>query len=316
MNFVMVNSVNSYGVKNTQNNNLDVKTASKVNQTRANVEFGYGGYYQEPQSPFQGLKDLAVTLTNDVVGFLGVNAVLLGMQKFVNGNILIGKINKHFTKDITNEDNKKLIDVAIQMREKHDLHQGPKRVEILPGTNGEAYFTHVGNKVVVGQDQISSLFHEIGHAVEENKTTVLKQLQRFRGHYTELSLALYMLMSMRPKNKDNYYQEDQNQGVGSKIANFVSKSDAVIPLIAFAPELITEAKASQYGLKFLKSKIGDTKINPEMIEKSLYNKIKKSYLTCFATYLFIPVSIMLVDAIRNSANKAMQRRKAERNQFY
>lgn len=294
----MINSVNAYGVNNSYKS-FDGQNTSRSNQSRANVAFGDN--YQP--SPFQGLKDLAVTLTNDFVGLAGVNAVLYAMQRFVNGKILIGKINKHFTKNITNEDNKKLVNLAVEMRKKADLD---KIVAIEPGQPGQAYFTHEGNKVVVGEDQISSLFHEMGHAIEENKTTVLKKLQRGRGHYTELALGLYMLMSMRPK-KNDYYQ-DENQGIGSKITNFLSHSDAVIPLLAFAPELITEAKASQYGLKFLKEKLGK--------DAALYKNIKKSYLTCFATYLFIPLSIMLVDAIRNSANKAIQRRRLEQSQYY
>ncbi|MDD3437443.1 MAG: hypothetical protein PHC64_09865 [Candidatus Gastranaerophilales bacterium] len=76
--------------------------------------------------------------------------------------------------------------------------------------------------------------------------------------------------------------------------------------MAFSPELITEAKASLEGIKFLK------KTN---ISKAALHNIKMSYLTCFATYLFIPVSIMLIDAVRNSANKARQRKIAEQNGY-
>lgn len=283
----MINSVNAYGVNNTYNN-LEVKNASKANQTRANVQFGYGGYYQEPQSPLQGLKDLAVTLTNDAIGFLGINAVLLAVQKFVNGDILIGKINKHFTKDIDSKNIDKLDNLADEMLQKHGLTDKVRRFD---GPNGEAFFNHEKNIVVVGKDKYSALFHEIGHAVEENKTTFFKTLQRGRGHYAEASLLLYALLGQN-KSDDN-------------------KLSTIIPLVAFAPELITEAKASLEGLKFLKEKV-----KLQQLEKSVFKKIRSSYLTCFATYLFIPVSIMLVDAIRNSANKAMQRRKAERSQFY
>lgn len=306
----MINSINSYGVNNSYKN-FDDKNTSKSNQARANVAFGDN--YQS--DPLQGLKDMAVTLTNDMVGLFGVNAALMAIQRFVNGKVLIGKINKHFTKNITEVDNAKLDKLADDMLEEYKLNKGPQKVIRNEGALGEAYYTHVGgehvlpNSIVVGKDQMSSLFHEIGHAVEENKTTLLKHLQRFRGHYTELSLGLYMLMSMREKKNDGY--QDKNQGIGDKIKHFLSHSDALIPLLAFSPELITEAKASMYGLKFLKGKVKDGSI-----EKSLFKNIKRSYLTCFATYLFIPVSIMLVDAIRNSANKVIQRRHAEQSQYY
>ena len=115
---------------------------------------------------------------------------------------------------------------------------------------------------------------------------------------TWLALGLYTLMAQRPKNP----YEDKSPGPIAKVKNFLTKNDYVIPLLAFSPELITEFKASQYGLKFLKSKVKDG-----AIDKALFNKIKKSYITCFSTYLFIPVSIMLVDALRNSVNKKVNK---------
>jgi hypothetical protein len=106
------------------------------------------------------------------------------------------------------------------------------------------------------------------------------------------------MISQRPKN----IYEDKAPGPIAKVKNFLNKNDWAIPLIAFSPELITEAKASQIGIKFLKEKMMEGKL-----DKSVFKNIKKSYLTCFSTYLFIPVSIMLIDAIRNSANKNVQK---------
>ena len=106
------------------------------------------------------------------------------------------------------------------------------------------------------------------------------------------------MIAQREKNP----YDDKRPGPIAKVKNFLNKNDYVIPLIAFSPELITEFKASQYGLKFLKGKVKEG-----AIEKSLFNKIKKSYITCFSTYLFIPVSIMLVDALRNSVNKQVRK---------
>lgn len=296
----MIGSVNLSGMKPF--NSAENKKYSVLNQQCKNLQFGYR---EQSQSPLQSLKDTVLMFTDNAVGMIGMNMVIWWMQSFVNGKILSGKINERFTKNI--KDKSKLASLAYEMLDKHELKD---KVKIFQGNGNEAYFTHIGNEIVVGKNQYSSLFHEIGHAVIENKTKVLKMLQRFRtntftrrfgGNYTLLSLALYALFSQRQK------QDGEDQSIGSKI----SKSDAIIPLLAYSPELITEAKASQEGLKFLKQKL-----NAGAIEKSLYKNIKKSYITCFATYLFIPVSIILIDMLRNSANNARRKRMMRQNQFY
>lgn len=261
--------------------------------TLPSAKITFGNYSQ--QSPFQGIKDTVLMLTGDLVGLAGFNTVLWMIQKIVNNDILIGKINNHFTNNIkANATDEKLGTLAGQMTQKHGLLG---KLGFEPGAPGKAFYTHEYNKVVVGPDQLSSLFHEIGHAVEENNTTFWKYLQRGRGHYTALSLALYTLLSQRQKNNNDSY---------------INKTDAIIPLLAFSPELLTEARASKIGLKFLKEKL-----KAGEIEKSLYKNIKRSYITCFGTYLFIPVSIILLDLIRNGADNARRKRMIQKqNQFY
>lgn len=289
----MINGVNQFSVNNTSNR-IGVQNSSM--QFQACAKPAFGDYYQsDSQSgPLQGLKDLAVAITNDFIGFVGVNAALGALQKVVNGDILIGKINEHFTKGIEQADKEKLATLASVMKEE----KGLQNVNLYTGKTGEAFYTHLGNHVVVGPDKHSALFHELGHAFEENKTHAFKTLQRGRGNYAWLSLALYTLLG---QNGDN------NGGLTT-----------AIPMLAFAPELITEAKASIEGLKFLKTKVNKEgqPFRPENISLKTFKSIKRSYLTCFGTYLFIPISIMLVEAIRHSADKALQRRKMQKEQMY
>lgn len=270
----MINSVNLNGINYTP---AQFKKEPEPVSTQKNPSFGY--YYEENQSPFNKLKHTVTRLTDDVVGLVGFNAALWWLQNTVNSKILIGKINKHFTKELPNE---KLLNLAEKMVIKED---GLNGLTINPSKiPNDAYYTHIGNEVVVGKESISSLFHEIGHAKIENKSFLLKNLQRFRGHYTELSLVLYALLSGNKKENGK-------------------RHDWIIPLIAFSPELITEGMASNHGLNFLQTKIG------KGIDKATYSKIKKSYITCFGTYLFVPLSIILLDAIRNSAIKERHKRK-------
>lgn len=275
----MINGLNMTNINNSSTNKVE-------NKTRSDIRFGD----RDKSQSYHPIRDMALVLTNDLVGLAGVNSVLWAMQKFVNEDILIGKINEHFTKKIGERE--KLVPLAHEMWQKKGL---AGKVTVDLNQPGQAYFTHEKNKVVVGPEKHSALFHELGHAVEENNTKIFKKLQRGRGNYTAISLLLYTLLAQREKSNGN------------------SKSDAIIPLLAFSPELITEAKATREGLKFLKSKIGE---GANMISKSTYKNIKRSYLTCFGTYLFIPISIMLIESLRKSADKAIQRRAERKNGFY
>lgn len=294
--FGNLNSPNSFSVKKTEN-------ASPCK----NESFGqsFGNYAQDDYESHP-MRDLFLTLTGDAVGLVGFNTVLWGIQDFVNGKLLVGKINKHFTSKISKEDDAKIVALADKMSEK--VGSNPKYLfgyEIDKQTKGQAFYTHEGNYVHVSADQKSSLFHEIGHAMEENNTKIFKWLQRGRGHYTILALGLYALMSQNRNNQ----QENQHKSFLSKLLS----PTVVVPMLAFSPELITEAKASITGVRFLEK--NQKKFN---ISENLIKNVKHSYLTCFGTYLFIPVSIILMEHLQHTAERAMQRRKAaraHRNEF-
>lgn len=285
-----VNFLNTNQYLGSQNKNCS------NSQSPSKVSFGYQQQYQSPHP----IRDFILTMTDDVIGLAGFNTALWAIQKFVNNDILIGKINQHFTKNITNKEQLELL-ARIMRRENHlDGKGGNPFVDIIKNAPlGRAYYSPEYNHVVVGKDKFSALFHELGHACEENNTKLLKLLQGGRGHYTELSLILYTLLAQRQKSNNN----------GS-----LNKSDAIIPLLAFSPELITEGAASLKGLNFLKTKIGE---GADKISKATYKNISRSYATCFMTYLFIPVSIILLDLLRNGANNARQRKMiVKKNQFY
>lgn len=295
----MINSVN-FSCQNQANRLGNPPSVEKQQKTQAeNIPFG-NSYYQtyNPYYSEHPLKDKLFRLTNSVLGTIGFNAALWWLQDFVNGKVLVGKINKHFTNGIKNPE--ELMPLAFEMRQKEGLNNS---VKISGGNKGEACFSHIGNEVIVGEDQLSSLFHEIGHAKIENKTEFLKLLQRNRGNYTILSLALYSLMSQKRHQSEDAFG-DHKKSLGTKIKNFLSRSTLLVPLLAFSPELITEAKASQYGLKFLKEKVAQGKL-----DKNIYSKIKKSYATCFGTYLFIPISIILMELLFSGVEKEVQKQK-------
>lgn len=268
---------------------------SRPIQAQNAVPFGH----REDDGILSSIKDSFLTISDDAVSLVGFNVALGWLQNLVSGKLLVGKINKHFTDKITPEERAKLPALAEEMLQQHGL-KGKVAVH-YDGKHGEAFYTHEGNYIKVGPNQHSSLFHEIGHAIEENNTNIFKKLQRGRGRYSYISLLLYAMLSGRNQQQDGSYN------IGSSL----SKTDVAIPLLAFSPELITEAKASFEGLKFLKEKL-----KAGAITESLYKNTKRSYLACFGTYLFVPLSIIIMDALRSGANKIRQKHAMRNNQYY
>lgn len=299
----MINSVNFNSYIPVRNQ--DSKGDKKPDLSRNKVSFGDYYYYQD-ESVLDKVRNGFLAITSSALGLVGFNAALWFIQEKVNNGLLIGKINKHYTDKI--KDDNLLKNMAGEMLEKHGL---ANTVSASLGTDGEAYYTAIGNKIVIGKDKASALFHEIGHAVIENNTKILKKLQNFRGNYTFLALALYALMPQHRTQNYDMYGRRKKEGLFEKIKNLITNPTVIVPLAAFSPELITEAKASKIGLKFLKEKV-----KSGAIEKSLYKNIKKSYLACFSTYLFIPVSIIIMDALQNSVDKYRQRRRIRQEQYY
>lgn len=299
----MINSINLNGYSSVKNqNNVGNK---KPDLSSNKLSFGDYYYYQD-ENIFDKLRNGFLSLTSSVMGLVGFNAALWFIQEKVNSNLLIGKINKHYTDKI--KDDGLLKKMSEEMLKKHKLTD---TVSNATGANGEAYYTAIGNKIVIGKDKASALFHEIGHAVIENNTTILKKLQNFRGNYSILALALYALMPQHRTPNYDMYGRRKREGIFEKIKNLITNPTVIIPLVAFSPELITEAKASKIGLKFLKEKV-----KSGAIENSLYKNIKKSYLTCFATYLFIPISIIIMDSLQNSVDRYRERRRMRQEQYY
>lgn len=201
------------------------------------------------------------------------------IQTFVNGEVL-GKLLKHFNLKIN--DNAKLVELAGKMRQNYGLQD---TVKIMYGLPGEAYFTtHPKQHIVIGKDSHFALFHELGHAVIENKTKFLKELQHERNNYGTISTFLYLLLSLHKKQYYSAKPQSQNSWKDKILRNY----DLIIPMLAYSPELITEIGASSYGLKFLKKEAKDGNLT-----KKILSNIRKCYITAFSTYLFIPMSLIL-----------------------
>ena len=167
----------------------------------------------------------------------------------------------------------------------------------------DAFFTAEKNFIKVTKETLISLPHEIGHAIEEHSTNILKKLQRSRGQYAALALFLYGLGREKPAN------ENGRQSLFDKIQNTLYKYNILIPLLAYAPELITEFTASKIGIDYIKKHINNLKTdvaqNAKSIEKSqnILKVAKKHYAIAFCTYLSLPLFAVLDNYIFKKATK-------------
>lgn len=153
-----------------------------------------------PKIPANPLQDLAVFSSNILeyfYGTIGFGIGLIMLRKFINETVLL-KLYKSFSKKV--KDREKTLELALKMRKEHGLEN---KVPFMYGENGEAYFSSNGKnqKIVLGPDSLTAAFHELGHAVIENKTKLLKKFQDNRGLETSGAIAAYMLIETMKLNK-------------------------------------------------------------------------------------------------------------------
>ena len=130
---------------------------------------------------------------------------------------------------------------------------------LIEEKGSNAYFDVKNNHIRVTKDTLISLPHEIGHAVQEHSTKILKILQKYRGHSAGLALFLYGL------GREKTTIQEKNTMFG-KIRELLYKYNVLIPLIAFLPELITEFAASKIGIDYIKDYLKNLKFNYKVLE--------------------------------------------------
>lgn len=224
-----------------------------------------------------------------------------------------GKLFSNYFANHPNVNKALVVDIANNMKAdktKKINNVGIKNLRIFIESAGQnAYFDPCNNVIRVTKDTLISLPHEIGHAVEEHGSKVFKFLQRNRGNATILALVLYGLGRSKPTNKKG------EQTPVRKIQNTLYKFNALVPLIAFSPELITEFKASKIGVDYIKkyTKNVETQLKQNSANKALIQKLtdakailkaaKKHYAIAFCTYLALPVFAMMDNFIFKQAMK-------------
>ena len=126
-----------------------------------------------------------------------------------------------------------------------------------------AFYTNQGNFVVAPKSKPSLILHELGHAINFEKSLVMKGLQKLRVVGMLAPVAIAALNSASGASRD-----------GKK--NFWERNAGIIGFCAFLPTIIEEAAASIRGINAAKKTLG---------AGANLKVLKKNYFLAWMTYL-------------------------------
>lgn len=165
-----------------------------------------------------------------------------------------------------------------------------------------AAFEPKSNTVYIGEKGLfSSVFHEIGHAMNYNSSKFMKFVQKARiltsYNIPVLGLGLFaasLFHRVKPESAN------EPKSLWEKTKDFVKNNAGKITFATFLPMLIEEAAASVKGIKVAKKYL-----NPAQV-----SKLTKNYLTAFSSYGLTAVALgaavglgnMIAQGIQEKAN--------------
>ncbi len=146
------------------------------------------------------------------------------------------------------------------------------------GTN--ACYLPNANKIITPNKSLqTSVFHEMGHALNNNGGVILKSLQKMRGVAATIP-ATILLISLLNKRKTTD-ETNKNDSVIQKGADFVKRNAGKLTALAFLPMVAEEGIASLRGQGIAKNLVKDGSLT-----KELFKKVKLTNLGGFSSYVF------------------------------
>lgn len=136
------------------------------------------------------------------------------------------------------------------------------------------------NTIIMPEKDISyALYHEMGHAHNFNKSSVLKLLQKCRpvSMLLPVLIATYGAFSRKSKPKDG-----EELTSAQKTNNFIRDNAGKLSLVATIPMLVEEAAATIKGQKWAK----------EFLSPDLAKKVLKGNSIAYGSYLLTAASLV------------------------
>lgn len=147
-----------------------------------------------------------------------------------------------------------------------------------------AYIPKAGKIVTPDKHFITSAFHEMGHALNNNGA--MKVLQKIRP--LSLILPTYILLaSLLNKRKVNDIQ-DESDSKFQRGMDFIKRNAVKITAISTLPMLLEEGIASIRGQNIAKKLLEEGSLS-----KDLYKKVKQTNIAGFSTYALSAIAFVV-----------------------
>ncbi len=139
------------------------------------------------------------------------------------------------------------------------------------------YLPHANKIITPDKSLQTSVFHEMGHALNNNGGMLLKVLQKARP-LAKITPAIILLIAILNKRKTTD-KPKENDSKLQKGADFVKKNAGILTGLSFVPMILEEGIASLRGQKIAKNltKTGE-------LSKELFKKVKLTNLCGFTSY--------------------------------
>ena len=140
------------------------------------------------------------------------------------------------------------------------------------------------NKIITPNKSLqTSVFHEMGHALNNNGGILLKSMQKCRP-LAKIMPSVILLISLLNKRKTTDKPQENDTKI-QKGADFIKKNAGTLTMLSFMPMVAEEGIASLRGQKVAKKLV-----NNGNLSKELFKKIKLTNLGGFTTYALTAIA--------------------------
>lgn len=167
------------------------------------------------------------------------------------------------------------------------------------------------NKIITPNKSLqTSVFHEMGHAMNNNFGTITKTLQKNKATFQYVP-ALVLLVSLMNKRKTTD-EKEQNDSIFQKTGDFIKRNAGKLAFLSFVPTLAEEGIASLKGQNIAKELTKDGTLTKELFKKIQATNafgFSTYTLSALATALSIKFAIAVKDKIQQRAQEKQEMRK-------
>lgn len=163
------------------------------------------------------------------------------------------------------------------------------------------------NKTVIinNKNLFTSVYHELGHAMNANTNIFSKALSKARNYITPMGISILapITLAIGLAHKVDRNKPIEKKDKVEKTLDFVADNAGTITLVSYTPLLAEEGLASIRGLNQAK----------KVLPKDKVSKLAKNYLKAWGTYAkvaavtsaLVGLGVMISNATKNNRSKEL-----------